>query len=109
KRTAAVGDGAAHNRVLPLRTDDALLNGGISLRSRVNSLSHLLPCGLSISDRLHELQQVGMNDEAVVIIGVVVRPIAIGAVAQIPVHMLAQSVVDAETVPVAAKRFNSSF
>src|SRR6185312_9250592 len=100
KRPTAIGNGAAKDWILSLRADHALLYRSIPLCSGVNGRPHVLPRRLLVAQCLNKLQQIRVNDEAIVKVGMEVRAIAVGAIANIPVHMLAQGIVHAEAVPV---------
>ena len=52
-----------------------------------------------IAYRVHELEEVGLDDEAVVEVPVEVRAVSVGSVAEIPALEFAEGVVDAHAIP----------
>src|SRR3979490_2502661 len=71
--------------------------------------SHGGPGGGSIAYGVHELQEIGLDDEAVVEVPVEVWAVAVGAVAQVPALVFAEPVVDAHSVPGLVELHEKSF
>ena len=96
---AAVGDGAADGGIRAVRGDEMFLDGGVALGVLLDGLAHGGPCGGVVAYGVHELEEVGLDDEAVVEVEVEVGAVAVGAVAEIPALEFAEGIVDAHAVP----------
>ncbi len=91
ERTADRGKGA-------FGADQALLNRGIALSPSQDRGIEALPCVRPAPGGFENLQQHRLNDEAVVVIPMELRTIAVKAVALVPGLVFADSVVDAHGV-----------
>src|ERR1700737_2004692 len=109
ERAAPVGDGTADGGVGAVGGDESLLNGGVALGALMDGCAHGRPGGGLIAYGVHELQEIGLDDEAVVEVPVEVRAVAVGAVAEIPALVFAEGVVDAHAVPGLLQRHEKSF
>src|SRR3984893_19130275 len=97
--SATVGDGAADGRIRAVGSDEAFLDCGVALGTQGDGVAIGLPGWELAADGVHELQEIGLDDEAVVVVGVEVGTVAVGSIAEEPVVVLAEGVVDAELVP----------
>src|ERR1700678_1961017 len=97
--SAAIGDGASDGWVGTVGCDHVLLYGGVALGSVVDGGVHGGPEGGFVADRVHELEKVGLDNEAVVEVPVEVGAIAVGTVAEVPALVFAEGVVNDGTVP----------
>ena len=84
--------------------DQALLDDGVPVGAGADGRLHGRPRRLLGGDGVHQLQQVGMDDEGVVVVPVQLGTVAVDAVAQVPGGVLAKGVIDAGAVPLFAER-----
>jgi hypothetical protein len=96
---AAIGDGAADGGVGAVRGDDAFEHGAETLGAFADGGKHGGPGFFLISHSFENHEEEGLDDDGVVEVPVEVRTVAVGAVAHVPGHVLAEGVVDAELVP----------
>src|ERR1700704_853541 len=75
----------------------------------MDGCAHGGPGGGLIAYGVHELQEIGLDDEAVVEVPVEVRAVAVGAIAQVPALEFAEGVVDAHAVPGLVERHEKRF
>src|SRR5258705_12837911 len=109
ERAATVGDGAADGGVGAVGGDESLVNGGVALGSLMDGGAHGGPGGGLVAEGVHELEEIGLDDEAVVEVPVEVRAVAVGAVAEVPALEFAEGVVDAHAVPGLVQCHEESF
>ncbi len=62
-----------------------------------------------VTEGVHELEEVGVDDEAVVKVPMEVGAVAVGAVAEVPALELAEGIVDAHAVPGLVERHEECF
>src|SRR5258708_16342054 len=109
ERAGTVGDGAGDGGVGAVGGDESLLNGGVALGSLMDGCAHGGPGGGLVAEGVHELEEIGLDDEAVVEVPVEVRAVAVGAVAEVPALEFAEGVVHAHAVPGMVERHEERF
>ena len=101
----AVGERSADRREACRRARSAVpaprRSAARALRSRVPTGPSTPAC--SVAERVEHVEQHRMDDEAVVVVPVERRAVAVGAVALVPLVVLAQRVVDAHPIPRGAE------
>lgn len=102
ERTGPISDGAAQHWKFAGRRDRALLDRGIATSTLDDCGSGLFPCWL-VAKFIDQGEEIWMNHVAVVEIGVVLRPVAVGAISEIPRLVFLKRNVDARAVPGRSK------
>src|SRR6202012_5660690 len=78
---AAVGDGATDGGIGAVGGGEPLLNGGVALGAVADGLTHGGPNRRLVAESVHELKEVGLDDEAVIEVPVEVGAVAVRGVA----------------------------
>ena len=102
ERTGSIGDGAANHRKFSLGGDSAFLDRGIAASPLDDRWSRVFPCRLVVKF-IHQCKQIRVDYVAVVEIGMVLRPVAVGAISQVPRLVLLKCIVNARLVPGRSK------
>ena len=96
----AVGERAANGGEGSFRADKPLLDGGVAAGAGFHGLAEEgFPALGGFADGVEDVEQHGLDDEAVVVVPMEVGTIAVEAVALVPLLVLAQGVVNAHGVP----------
>src|SRR5579883_3340348 len=107
--TEAVGTGAAHNGKAGIGSDEPLLNDGIALGAfKLDEVELANGMLLFRADAQH-FEQHGVDDIAIVVVPVVVRAIAVDAVALVPLHVAVDGVFDGALVALSGELPYSGF
>ena len=109
KGAASIRQRAADCRKAAVRRDQAFLNRGIASRTLVLACGELFPRRHLAADDVQDIQQHRVNHEAVVVVPVKRRTIAVDAVSLVPLVVLAERVVHTHPIPGCAKRRERRF
>src|SRR5947209_1697728 len=109
KGPKAIGKRPAYGRECPFRTDQTFLNRGVALGPGDNGGLERLPGIRRMGNCLQNLQQHWLNDKAVVVVPMELRPVAIDAVAFVPLLVFPDSVVNPHGIPTLPRKSEEGF
>ena len=109
KRAAPVRERSPEQWITPVRSDETFLDRCVPLGARVDRRDERFPRRRAIANRREHVDQHRMNHEAVVVVPMEQRSIAVRAVAFVPLFVLTDGVVHSHRIPGLAEQCERGF
>src|SRR5206468_11400959 len=103
KRTEPVGERSADRRERAVRRDQPLLYRRVTACALLDPRRELLPRSDVVTAGIEDVEQHRVNHEAVVVIPVEFRTVAVHTIALVPLLVLTQRVVDPNAIPIRSE------